>query len=426
MPHTSSDSSSTGTSLIAKTGFTYFPLALIARLPFAMMVIGVLTIVVSARGSMQLGGLGSAMVGIGSAAIGPLIGAAADRYGQRIVLLVTAVLHSAALVSLVWVAYSSLPNFAVFAVAFAVGATSPQTSPMSRARLVAIIRRFLPVERQGKVTSTTLAYESAADEIVFVFGPVIVGLLATTFNAGAPIIAAAALTLLFVIAFALHPSAKLSPTTSAEEEAAAPVRELFRARLLVIVFGIASVGLVFGTTLTSLTAYMQEHGDPEAAGLVYGAMGVGSAILALAVSLFSPRFTLRARWVVFSVFVTVGGVILATSHDAGMPRIILALAIMGIGVGPLLVTLYTLGTARSPQGRSATVMTMLGSGIILGQSLAAAFTGTLSEHELQATGEVRLSLMLPLIAGAIGLLLGAANWFLTPKSMPRTATSPNE
>lgn len=414
MPNTNASSSSQGPGLIAQTGFTYFPLALIARLPFAMMVIGVLTIVVSARGSMQLGGLGSAMVGIGSAAIGPLIGAAADRYGQRPVLLITAVLHSAALVSLVWVAYSELPNLAVFAAAFAVGATSPQTSPMSRARLVAIIRRFLPVDRQGKVTSSTLAYESAADEVVFVFGPVIVGLLATTFNAGAPIIAAAVLTLLCVTAFALHPSAKLAPTTSSEKEPAAPVSELFRPRLIVIVLGIASVGLVFGTTLTSLTAYMQEHGDPEAAGLVYGAMGVGSAILALAVSLFSPRFTLRMRWLVFSVFVTVGGVILATAHDAGMPRIILALTIMGIGVGPLLVTLYTFGTARSPHGRSATVMTMLGSGIILGQSLAAAFTGTISESELQATGEVRLSLMLPLFAGVFGLILGAVNWFLTP------------
>ena len=53
-----------GPSLVSLTGAGYFPLALIARFPFAMMVVGVLTLVVSARGSVELGGLASASVGI--------------------------------------------------------------------------------------------------------------------------------------------------------------------------------------------------------------------------------------------------------------------------------------------------------------------------------------------------------------------------
>ena len=38
-------------------GATFTPLAFIARLPFAMMVVGVLTMVVDARESLALGGL---------------------------------------------------------------------------------------------------------------------------------------------------------------------------------------------------------------------------------------------------------------------------------------------------------------------------------------------------------------------------------
>src|SRR5699024_6972149 len=38
-------------------GTVYFPIAFIARFPFAMMVVGTLTLVVSARGSVALGGL---------------------------------------------------------------------------------------------------------------------------------------------------------------------------------------------------------------------------------------------------------------------------------------------------------------------------------------------------------------------------------
>ena len=53
---------------------------------------------------------------------------------------------------------------------------------------------------------------------------------------------------------------------------------------------------------------------------------------------------------------------------------------MGIGIGPTLVTQYSFGAARSPLGRSATVMTMLGSGIVVGQSLGAAVAGEIAEN----------------------------------------------
>lgn len=393
--------------LVSSTGVAYFPLALIARLPFAMMVVGVLTLVVSARGSLELGGIASAVVGVGSAIVGPFIGAAADRFGQRVALLSAGFAHSASLVALAWVAYSAAPTWAMLAIAFAVGASSPQVSPMSRSRLVLIIQNFLSPERRPKSMSTTLAYESAADEIVFVFGPVIVGLLATIFGASTPIIAAAVLTLVFITSFALHHTS--APPKSAEDRAAtlAPASELARPSLLAVVAGITGVGMVFGTTLTALTAFMDTLGTPESAGLFYGIMGVGSAILAISVSLFSPKFTLRYRWLVFVLFVVGGEAILATADST--LQIAIGLAATGIGIGPLLVTLYSLGAHRSPEGRSATVMTMLGSGVVLGQSLSSAVTGSVAENV-----GVDLALTFPWYAALFTLLAGIANWALTP------------
>ncbi|KUF05871.1 MFS transporter [Leucobacter sp. G161] len=404
--------SSPAPTLIERTGVAYFPLALVARLPFAMMVVGVLTLIVSARGSLQLGGISSAVVGIGSAIVGPFLGAAADRYGQRIALLIAAVTHSAALVTLAFIAYSAAPDWAMLVVAFFVGATSPQTSPMSRSRLVLIIQNFLPPARRPKVMSQVLAYESAADEVVFVFGPVIVGLLATFFGPRTPILAAAALTILFIISFALHHTSAPAKTAAERAETLAPASELARPSLLVVVAGIAGVGLVFGTTLTALTAFMQEQGRPEAAGLFYGIMGIGSAILAISVAFFSPKFTLRYRWLVFGLFVVAGEALLATSTTMG--GIAAGLALTGIGIGPLLVTLYSLGTARSPEGRSATVMTMLGSGVILGQSLSSAIGGTVAENV-----GVQAAMALPFYAGAFALLAGVINWMLTPSGSGR-------
>lgn len=92
-----------------------------------------------------------------------------------------------------------------------------------------------------------------------------------------------------------------------------------------------------------------------------------------------------------------------------------ALMIMGVGIGPTLVTQYSFGAARSPLGRSATVMTMLGAAIIVGQSLGAAVTGLLAEN-LGASA----ALVLPMIAAGIAFFAGIVNWFLSYS--PRKAT----
>lgn len=391
-------------SLLRQAGLPYFLIAFIARLPFAMMVVGVLTVVVSARGSLSLGGLTSAAVGIGTACFGPLLGAAADRFGQRGVLIVLAVANSAALVLFAVVVYSSAPDALVLLAAFGVGATAPQVAPMSRSRLVTIISERMPEHQRARTLSGTMAYESAADETVFVFGPFLVGIAASVLAPWAPMIGAAILTLVFVGAFALHPSGRhVSAERGTDGRAPSSAAELFRPELLVVVTGILGVGLFFGATLTALTAFMADRGEPEQAGLLYGVMGIGSAVLALGVAWLPARFSLRARWVLFSGILVLGSALLATVDSvSGMVGV---LAIMGIGIGPTLVTQYSFGASRSPLGRSATVMTMLGSAVIVGQSIGSAITG-----EIAQSSGASVALILPAIAAGIVFACALLNW----------------
>ena len=149
------------TSHVAEAGASYFPIALIARLPFSMMVVGVLTLVVAGRDSIALGGLNSAMVGLGSAVAGPFLGMAADRFGQRPAMLVAGIGNSLALLAMALVVYSPAPDGLVLATAFFVGATAPQVAPMSRSRLVGIIRDQLPM---APVPEESL---QALDELLF-------------------------------------------------------------------------------------------------------------------------------------------------------------------------------------------------------------------------------------------------------------------
>lgn len=414
--HTSSAAPAASPSLLRLAGLPYFVIAFIARLPFAMMVVGVLTVVVSSRGSLALGGLTSAAVGLGTAVVGPLLGAAADRYGQRVVLLISAIVNGTMLAVFAWVVYSPAADPLVLITALLIGASAPQVSPMSRSRLVAIISERMPESTRAKTISGTFSYESAADETVFVFGPFLVGVLASAIAPWAPLVGAAVLTFVFVGAFALHPTARhISAERHADGSAPSKASELFRPELLVVVLGILGVGLFFGAMLTSLTSFMADRGDAEQAGLLYGVMGIGSAALALGVAWLPPRFTLRARWLVFGGILFLGTLLVATASS--VETMLIALAIMGIGIGPTLVTQYSFGAARSPLGRSATVMTMLGSGVVVGQAAASAITGEVAES--LGTGA---ALLLPACAAAVVLIAGIANWFLSdPRRTPRTA-----
>ncbi|GAA1464494.1 MFS transporter [Microbacterium thalassium] len=389
-------------SLIRSAGWSYFPVALVARLPFAMMVVGLLTLVVSARGSIAVAGMTSAMTGLGTAVFGPLLGAASDRFGQRRVLLVAGIVNSALLIAIAWLAFAPVKDAVLLAIAFAIGASMPQVAPLSRSRLVAIIGRTFSRERRSRVLNGTMAYESAADEVVFVFGPVVVGLLATSQGPAAPVIGAAVLALVFVTSFALHPTARAtSPATDADESAPgqAPAVELLSARVVIPVIGALGMGLFFGSMLTALTAFMADRGAAEQAGLVYGAMGIGSAALALSVAALPDRFTLSARWLVFGGVLVAGAA--ATPLAYNIPGMAACLLIVGMGIGPTLVTQYSLAAEASPRGRSGTVMTMLSSGVVVGQSAATALVGLVAEEAGTAA-----AMLAPAIAA--GVVLAAA------------------
>ncbi|RBP64199.1 putative MFS family arabinose efflux permease [Brevibacterium sanguinis] len=402
----------TSPSLLSVVGRSYFPIAFMARLPYAMVVIGVLTLVVAGRGSMSLGGINSAMVGLGTALFGSFIGAAADRWGQRPVLLVVGLLNCLALIFMAWVVYSPLSDWVVLAAAFAIGATAPQVAPMSRSRLVEIVMSRLPAQRRPKVLNGTMAYESAADEVVFVFGPFVVGLLATALHPVAPIIGAVVMTLVFVSSFALHRTGRVRPHAAADTPVQAPARELFTFGILVIVLGVLGIGMVFGSTLTALTSLTNDLRHPEQAGLIYGIMGIGSAVFAISVAFFSPRFALWARWLCFAPVLLAGAVTMSVAAD--MIMVVIALLLMGCAVGPTLVTLFSLAAERSPQGRSATVMSMVGSAIIVGQSLASAVNGILAEAAGTAT-----AMMVPMAASALVVLAGLLNLLIRARRRRR-------
>ncbi|THJ66234.1 MFS transporter [Arthrobacter echini] len=389
-------------------GSSFLVIGFFARLPLAMLTVGALTLVTTASGSYAAGGFAAGAVGLGSALGAPLLGFLADRLGQRSVLLVSAVLNTLGIAALVVVTlltedFSSGALAVVLVSAFAMGFTCPQIGPLARVRWMAMTRR-----RPRTVLDTALSYEGTADELTFVLGPALVGLLASLIAPWLPLAVAAVLTITLVSAFAVHPTvlhsdARSSPShdddTDDPEVSSAASRRVRTVFVLLPVAGMLAMGTFFGSTQTFLTAFLGQFDAAESAGLVYATLALSSAFAALSVAYWPERFAHTRRWIVSAVGMTAAASALAL--PGGIIGMMVVLFVLGIFVGPTMVTIFSIGSVVAPPTGLGTVMTMLASGIVAGTALGAGLAGALAETSGAAAASI-----VPLGAAAALLLLG--------------------
>jgi MFS family permease len=401
-------------------GPDFIPIALLARLPLAMLTIGTLALVSVASGSYALGGLAAGAVGIGSAAGAPALGWLADRYGQRRTVLAAGFLNTAATAGVIAVCYaSSLHESAplpLIAVSLTAGLTLPQVGPLARARWMALTERrpLRELERDA-----AFSYESTADELTFVLGPALVGALGAAIAPWLPLALAAVLTAVFVSAFAVHPTAAAvhpaakdgRPTPDGAD--AAPAAAGGWGPVVLPAAGMLAMGAFFGSTQAALTAFAGELGAAELAGLLYAALGLTSAVAALSVAAWPAKFTLAARWTACAGALTALASLMLVPHTLGAMAAMMLL--VGVPVGPIMVTVYALGGRLAPAGRMGTAMTALASGLVAGVALGAGTAGALAEG-----GGSPAALAAPVVCAGALALLGALS-LLLPRGHARVA-----
>ena len=394
-------------------GRSFIPLGLFARLPLAMLTVGTLTLVTSASGSYALGGTAAGAVGIGSALGAPALGALADRRGQRPVLLLAAVLNTLAVVALilaVWAVgeFGGVPA-AVMASAFVSGASCPQVGPLARVRWMALASRGTAADR-AKDLDTALSYVSTADEVTFVLGPALVGILASLLAPWLPLALAAAMTITLVPAFAVHRTHRAVPVSRAVPAARAAADRRSRrtrtglarlpAAVALPVLAMVCMGTFFGSTQAALSSFSGMFAGPEVAGLLYAVMGLSSAAAALSVAYWPRAFSLSGRWALCAGLMAALALLLLL--PSSMPGMVAALLVLGLPVGPVMVTVFGVGGVVAPAGRLGTVRTALASGIVAGTALGSSVGGQLAE--LHGYGA---AFMVPVCAAAALALLGA-------------------
>jgi len=260
--------------------------------------------------------------------------------------------------------------------------------------------------KSGRQLSAAMSYEGMADELSFVGGPVLVGALATLVGPVAPVLASAGLTLVAVIAFAWHPTAVMvrPRTTPVVRRPSSRMRgaSLLRSSVLLPVGGMLFMGGFFGAALISLTEFMGERGAPAQTGLVFGCIGVSSAVFAALMTRVPERITLRARWLASALVILCSSIAMVLVGPVWAMCLVLVLG--GAAAGQVLVTLNTLGAAAAPPQRFATTMILLSSGITVGQALAAALAGAAAEY-----GGFAAAVVGAVVCAGAGVLVAAAS-----------------
>jgi MFS family permease len=219
-----------------------------------------------------------------------------------------------------------------------------------------------------------------------------VGVIGSFFGPHAPVLVAAALVVLGVGSFAVHPThaaplrrhrsgVGVGVAVGAGARAGARERATDRALVLraalVPTAAMLLIGIFFIAVQNALNVFAATTAYPSCGGLLYSLLAVGSSVMALAMTAVPAQVSARARCVSAGALMLTGVAAMAISDTLG--GLVLALLFAGLGIGPLLVTLHTVAGRRAPAGHGATVMALLGSGTVVGVAIGALVAGPLAQ-----------------------------------------------
>ncbi|GAA5124726.1 MFS transporter [Pseudonocardia adelaidensis] len=373
--------------LVRAVPLPFFLLGLVARLPSAVTPLATLGLLHSATGSFTFAGAAAAAQSLATAAGGIGVGIVADRLGPRPAGVATAILNAACAAALVAATRLDRPMMAVAAIAL--GLTQPAVGMLVRVHWTRLFRST----GRAELLPTALSYETAANELGFVAGPVLVGLLTAAVGPAGPLGAVALLTAGAAAPFALY----YSPTPPPGRPVEAPRPRL--GPLAAMVVAAAALGGVFGTVQTGVTGYAAERGDPGSAGLLYALLAVGSVAAGLGYAWVPAHIGAALRYLLASVGLLVGTAGLAIGH-ADLP---VAIAVAGVTIAPYMIAAYSL-TEHLSGGRGTAAALMV---VNAGGPLGAAAAQTIAGRAADAGGSAAAFLVAPAAAGVALLAAGA-------------------
>src|SRR5690348_8419856 len=160
------------TLLRAPGAAAFFLTAAVGRVGIAMTSLGIVWLVHARTGSYAPAGLVTGGFAVAEAVAGPQLARLMDRCGQSRVLPPALLAHAAAVAALVALVSAGTPAWLMAGGGVLAGATIPQLGALSAARWAALLR-----DGRAAALPTAFALEALANELAYLAGPALVGIL---------------------------------------------------------------------------------------------------------------------------------------------------------------------------------------------------------------------------------------------------------
>ena len=342
---------------------------LVARLPISMIGLGIVLLVSAATGSYGAAGAVSAAYMVANAGFAIVQGRLLDRLGQGRVLAAASLGFGAAVGLLVWSVQAGWPDAATYLLAAAGGALLPQVGSSVRARWSHALDRPADVQ-------TAFALEAVLDEAVFIIGPILVAVLATTWHPAAGILVAAVACVAGTLALTAQRTTE-PPAHPHDRSAGARPPMPWRSVVPLAVVS-AALGVLFGAAEVTTVAFADEQGTKAASGGLLALWALGSLTAGAATGAVHWRRgpTLRVRWGALAMAVAMVPLYVVDS----IPVMGVVLFVAGFAIAPTLIATMSLTEAVVPPGRLTEGMAIMQTGLVAGVAPGATLSGLVVDH----------------------------------------------
>jgi MFS family permease len=352
--------------------------AVIGRMPMSMFGLGTILLISAATGKYGVGGAVSAVGSLGYAFCSPRVARLVDTYGQRRVLLPGLTVFVVATAALIAAVELHLATWVFFVPGAIAGATVPSLGTMVRARWSVLLAGSPRLH-------AAFSFESVADELCFVIGPVAVTLLATEFFPASGVGIAALLCVAGSLWFAAQrgtepvtvrphtPQATTGRRFSLIPRRARVRREAPAPGLAVLAPVYLLLGSMFVSVDLSTVAFAQDFGHKPLAGFILGTYAFGSATGGLWYGARQWRAPVEKRFAV-TLTLTVAGVATFWAQP-NLVTLTCGIYLCGLTIAPTLIAGFSLLEAQAQDGRRNEAMSWLSTGITAGVATGASVVG---------------------------------------------------
>jgi MFS family permease len=355
-----------------------------------MVPLALLLMVQQQTGSYAIAGLASAVLGIASAVMAPVLGRLADRRGPRPVLFTQAALYPVLLALLVGVVLGGAPSWAVVAASGLAGSATPLVSGTVRALWSRV---------DVRVRGTAYALDATATELVFVVGPTLVAVLAVLAGPALAVGLAGVLATAGALGVAMAPPTRAYvPVVGSRGGLFATVRAPGMPRVLV---SGSALMLGFGALEVAIPAFADDMGSPGLSGLLLALWALGSTAGGLWFGARVISVSLPRQYRLLLLGVTIGLAPLAWISSPWALGVLLFLG--GTAIAPTLTVQNTLVGFLAPSHATTEAFTWLSTTTVGASAIGAAIGGALIEGSAGVSGSLALAAVGA--AGAVVLTL---------------------